>query len=228
MLTRSVMKTPVANSSGSATNGVHVRQRAPPALARVEDVERDDERQRRRIEHVGRARAEDVLADDGDRGRAGGDVPGLVRAQDHRDEQPGEDRAARETPSAFRFRRRIGTSISAATATALARPGATRAMPSRRRRDGGEQREDDREQAFRRSEELVGPAAGKTLRRIALQRRGHDQPIHAVTLEQRDAVGGAEHERRRRQRVGRPSRSARRRSRSRPRSAGRRVRGSRM
>ena len=103
---------------------------------------------------------------------------------------------------AFRFLRRIGASIRAATATALARPGATCAMPSpiaamtvrtaktMVRRPFGVRKN-------RRTE------TGKTLRRIALQSRGHNQPIHALTLEQLNAVGGAKHERGRGKRVGR-------------------------
>jgi hypothetical protein len=75
-----------------------VAQRAPPVLTGMKDEERDDHRKRRRVEHVGRPRAEHVLADNGDGRRGRRHVPRLLRAQDHRDKKPGEHRAAGKLP----------------------------------------------------------------------------------------------------------------------------------
>ena len=56
----------------------------------VERVERGDECERRRIEHVRLAYAHHVLADHRDRRRDRRDPPRLVRAQHHRDDEAGE------------------------------------------------------------------------------------------------------------------------------------------
>lgn len=76
-----------------------VGKRSPPILRGVKEIKHDDQSQPRWIEHVRRLGAKSVLAQDGDRGGTSGFIPRHARAQDHRDEQGRENRAAGELPS---------------------------------------------------------------------------------------------------------------------------------
>ena len=143
---------PVAKSAVSATSRCHVRQGSPPALARVEHAVRRDKRQRRRIEHVRRPSTKNVLADNGDGGRAGSDVPRFERAQDHRDEQPRQDGATGKLPGVVFFPEDEhvdqGGGGDRARQARRNQPDA----PAERSQDEQNGQEDD-EEAFRRPEE---------------------------------------------------------------------------
>jgi hypothetical protein len=134
-------------------------QSAPPVLSCIEGIKRDDESEGRWIENVSRASADDVFADDADGRGARGDVPGFARAQDHGDKQARQNRSAGELPLATHQAKndcveQAGDDYGAGQA------GGNEPNSFRRRRQGEQNHQDDREKALGRAKELPNRQAG--------------------------------------------------------------------
>ena len=67
----------------------------------MENVKAQDDRERRRIEYVGVAGAQNVFTDNGGHRRDRHHIPGLLRTQHHAHNQGREQRAARKLPDLF-------------------------------------------------------------------------------------------------------------------------------
>ena len=86
------------------------------------------------------------------RGGDGRDIPRLRAAEDERDDQAGEQRAAREEPDAARQTRTMARSTSIAAATAPSTAGMARRTPRIRACQHGKQGKDEQQIALRRAE----------------------------------------------------------------------------